>query len=54
MTPDPRVRLLTKSGGFSLQIKDAQPQDAGDYICQIATLEPMEIVHTVEILGEEK
>lgn len=53
VTPDPRVRLLTKAGGFSLQIKDAQPQDAGDYICQIATLDPMEIVHTVEILGEE-
>lgn len=52
VTPDPRVRLLTKNGGFSLQIKDAQPQDAGDYICQIATLEPMEIIHTVEILGK--
>lgn len=28
------------------------PQDAGDYICQIATLEPREITHTVEILGK--
>lgn len=51
VTPDPRVRLNTKAG-FSLQIRDAVPQDAGDYICQIATLDPMEIVHTVEILGE--
>lgn len=49
VTPDPRVRLVN---GFSLQIKDAVPQDAGDYVCQIATLEPREIAHTVEILGE--
>lgn len=51
VTPDPRVRLITKNGGFSLQIRDAVPQDAGDYICQIATLDPIEITHTVEILG---
>lgn len=38
--------------GFSLQIRDAVPQDAGDYTCQIATLEPREITHTVEILGK--
>jgi len=49
VTPDPRVRLVN---GFNLQIRDAVPQDAGDYICQIATLEPREITHTVEILGK--
>lgn len=41
-----------QNGEFSLQIENAGPQDAGDYICQIATLEPLEITHTVEILGE--
>lgn len=49
VTPDPRVRLVN---GYSLQIKDAVPQDAGDYVCQIATMEPREITHTVEILGK--
>lgn len=49
VTPDPRVRLVN---GFNLQIRDAVPQDAGDYICQIATMEPREITHTVEILGK--
>lgn len=49
VTPDPRVRLVN---GYSLQINDAVPQDAGDYVCQIATMEPREITHTVEILGE--
>ncbi|XP_055384534.1 lachesin [Condylostylus longicornis] len=47
VTPDPRVKLVN---GFNLQIRDAVPQDAGDYICQIAMLEPREITHTVEIL----
>lgn len=41
-----------QNGEFSLQIENAGPQDAGDYICQIATLEPLEITHTVEILGK--
>ncbi|XP_063705258.1 opioid-binding protein/cell adhesion molecule-like [Culicoides brevitarsis] len=50
VTPDPRVNLLVQNGEFSLQIENAGPQDAGDYICQIATLEPLEITHTVEIL----
>jgi hypothetical protein len=49
VTPDSRVKLVN---GYSLQIRDAVPQDAGDYICQIATLEPREITHTVEILGK--
>lgn len=38
--------------GYSLQIRDVVPQDAGDYVCQIATMEPLEITHTVEILGK--
>lgn len=49
VTPDPRVRLVNK---YTLQIRDALPTDAGDYICQIATLEPREITHHVEILSK--
>lgn len=49
VTPDSRVRL---TNNYGLEIHDAVPQDAGDYICQIATLEPREITHTVEILGK--
>jgi hypothetical protein len=40
--------------GYSLEIREAVPQDAGDYVCQIATMEPREITHTVEILGNLK
>ncbi|XP_049277796.1 hemicentin-1-like isoform X1 [Anopheles funestus] len=51
VTPDPRVRLVN---GYSLQIRDAVPQDAGDYICQIAMMDPREITHHVEILVPPK
>ncbi|XP_017769322.1 PREDICTED: neuronal growth regulator 1-like, partial [Nicrophorus vespilloides] len=47
VSPDPRISLVN---GYSLEIKEAGPQDAGDYVCQIGTLEPREITHTVEIL----
>lgn len=66
VTPDPRVRLLpspvstssltipelSSGGGYSLELKDVRPQDAGDYVCQIGTMEPREITHTLEILGK--
>ena len=61
VTPDKRVRLLQSpvstssltgipelSGeGYSLELKDVRPQDAGDYVCQIGTMEPREITHTL-------
>lgn len=64
VTPDPRVSLLPSppgtpslggipgftGGSYSLELKNVRPQDAGDYICQIGTMEPREITHTLEIL----
>ncbi|KAK9871618.1 hypothetical protein WA026_012998 [Henosepilachna vigintioctopunctata] len=50
VSPDPRINLINS---YSLEIKEASPQDAGDYVCQIGTIEPREITHTVEILGEK-
>ncbi|KYB28717.1 limbic system-associated membrane protein isoform X1 [Tribolium castaneum] len=47
VSPDPRISLVD---GYSLEIKEVTPQDGGDYVCQIGTLEPREITHTVEIL----
>lgn len=51
VTPDPRIQLID---GYNLQIQDVQTHDAGDYICQIGTLEPLEITHTLEILGKSR
>ncbi|GAB0088395.1 Immunoglobulin [Sergentomyia squamirostris] len=47
VSPDSRMNLIN---GYSLQIKNSVPQDSGVYVCQIATLEPLEIMHTVDIL----
>ncbi|KAK6622732.1 hypothetical protein RUM43_008575 [Polyplax serrata] len=47
VTPDPRIKLVE---GYNLEIQDVQTQDAGDYVCQLGTLQPREITHTLEIL----
>ncbi|XP_066255817.1 limbic system-associated membrane protein-like [Euwallacea similis] len=47
VSPDPRVQLIN---GFNLEIREVGQQDAGDYVCQIGTLEPREITHTLEVL----
>lgn len=66
VTPDARVSLLPAAvssssvpnipglggGSYSLELKNVRPQDAGDYVCQLGTLEPIEITHTLEILGK--
>lgn len=48
VSPDQRMQL---SNGYTLLIREAREQDAGDYTCQIATIEPREITHHVEILS---
>lgn len=49
VTPDPRISLVN---GNNLQILDLTPQDAGVYTCQIGTLIPKELSHTLEVLGK--
>ncbi|KAG8229666.1 hypothetical protein J437_LFUL008599 [Ladona fulva] len=48
VSPDNRLRLVR---GFDLEIQNVEPQDAGDYVCQIGMRTPREISHTLEILA---
>ncbi|XP_052873378.1 uncharacterized protein LOC128278687 [Anopheles cruzii] len=64
VTVNPRMRLMPVQGhadqhgalstGYNLEIRDVRTTDAGDYICQIGSMEPKEIVHTLEILVPPK
>lgn len=47
ITRDLRFKLLK---GYTLQIKNVRPQDAGDYSCQVGDHDNRDLVHTVEIL----
>lgn len=49
VTRDDRFRLID---GYNLQVTDLEPQDAGDYVCQINDKVTKDQVHTVEILGK--
>lgn len=49
VTPDARIEI---AAGFTLHIRNATHHDAGEYSCQIATMTPIEITHTVDILSE--
>ena len=54
--------LLIKDDRFklgadnTLELTDIQPQDAGDFVCQISleARETLEIAHTVEVLGKKE
>lgn len=40
--------------GYNLELRDVRVADAGEYACQIGTIEPQEIVHKLEILVPPK
>lgn len=67
VTMNPRIRLIpvhelpevngasVKSPtGYNLELRDVRVTDAGEYACQIGTLEPQEIVHKLEVLVPPK
>jgi hypothetical protein len=49
VTPEERIRIVE---GYNLEIRNAQINDAGNYICQIGTLDPVELKHTLQILSK--
>jgi len=51
VTPEERIRIVE---GYNLEIRNVQINDAGNYICQIGTHEPVELKHTLQILSKHK
>lgn len=39
------------SSSYNLEIQNVRTTDAGDYACQLGTIIPKEIVHSLEVLG---
>ena len=70
VTMNPRIRLIPvhelpeisstsmsshkSPTGYNLELRDVRVTDAGDYACQIGTLEPQEIIHKLEVLVPPK
>lgn len=40
------------SNSYNLEIQNVRTTDEGDYACQLGTIVPKEIVHSLEVLGE--
>ena len=51
---DSRVEVQKELNGNSLVIRFSEQKDAGDYVCQVSSTTPVELTHTVKIIGEKK
>lgn len=58
VTSNQRIRLMppqgvvdTKANSYNLEIQNVRTTDAGDYACQMGSIIPKEIVHSLEVLG---
>ena len=49
---DARIKLEKMENGNTLVISLAEPDDAGEYSCQISASRPMELRHSVRIRGK--
>lgn len=62
VTMNSRIRLMPQqssvdindshSSSYNLEISNVRTNDAGEYACQIGTIVPKEIVHSLEVLGK--
>ena len=52
---DNRVQVEdTANTGNTLVIRLSEEKDAGEYVCQVSAAQPVELKHTVKIVGESK
>lgn len=64
VTSNPRIRLMPPQGivdakstgshsnSYNLEIQNVRHADAGEYACQIGSIIPKEIVHSLEVLSK--
>jgi hypothetical protein len=52
--PEANGASVKSPTGYNLELRDVRVTDAGEYACQIGTLEPQEIVHKLEVLVPPK
>ena len=51
---DSRVQVESAANGNTLVIRLSEEKDAGEYVCQVSTKTPVELKHTVKIIGKIK
>ena len=49
---DSRVQVESTANGNTLVIRLSEEKDAGEYVCQVSTKTPVELKHTVKIIGK--
>ena len=49
---DSRVQVENTANGNTLVIRLSEERDAGEYVCQVSAAKPVELKHTVKIIGE--
>ncbi|GAB0098606.1 Immunoglobulin [Sergentomyia squamirostris] len=61
LTMNPRISLVKNKGGtnskensYNLEIQDIKIIDTGKYICQLSSIKPREVIHSVQVLVPPK
>ena len=49
---DSRVQVEDTANGNTLVIRLSEEKDAGEYVCQVSAAQPVELKHTVKIVGK--
>lgn len=52
MPPQGIIDTSARSNSYNLEIQNVRITDAGEYACQIGSIVPKEIVHSLEVLGK--
>lgn len=48
------AKVGSHMSSYNLEIQNVRVSDAGEYACQIGSIIPKEIVHSLEVLGKLK